>query len=186
MALPWIIAAIGGGLLAAEYRKERQRRQQDRYHRHNDEPQMVLRPSEWFDHGVKVTPRPGCLVACHVYGAIEHVGLWADWDQIIELHGSGLVRVVSARRFLKDRTGQRMFVCVDRHHRPMQAEGAIERAVGTLYQYRKYDLFEDNCYRYIWYCVTGEHRTFDSFGKLNEALAKEFNCDLYWDGAKLS
>ncbi|USD35924.1 MULTISPECIES: hypothetical protein [Ferrimonas] len=185
MALPWILAALAGGLVAADYKRSRDKKQQRRYHDRSDSPQMVLRPSEWASGKARVAPQPGSLVACHVYGAIEHVGIWVDDDQIVELHGSGLVRVVSPRRFLQGRTGQRLFVCVDRHHRPLVDLGAIERSGQSLYQYRRYDLLKDNCYRFVWFCLSGKQRRFDSFGALNQALAQHFGQDLYWDAAKV-
>ncbi|WP_417346872.1 hypothetical protein [Ferrimonas sp.] len=185
MALPWILAALAGGLAAADYKRGREKTRQRRYHERSRSPQLKLRPSEWDEGKARVVPQPGSLVACHVYGAVEHVGVWVARDQIVELHGSGLVRVVSPRRFIHGRTGRKLFVCVDRHHRPLVMPGSVERAATTLYQYREYDLLRDNCYRFVWYCLTGEQRSFDTFGGLNRALAKLHHSDLYWDLARV-
>ncbi|TKB50644.1 hypothetical protein FCL40_05710 [Ferrimonas sediminicola] len=185
MAIPWILAALAGGLAAADYKRGRDRARRRRYHELSPDPRLKLRPSEWDEGKARVDPRPGSLVACHVYGAVEHVGLWVAPDQIIELHGSGLVRLVSPRRFVQGRTGRKLFVCVDRHHRPLTVVASVERAARCLYQHRNYDLFRDNCYRFVWYCLTGEQRRFDSFGGLNRALAGLHGCDLYWDAAKV-
>ena len=83
-----------------------------------------------------VSPRVGSFVACHVFGVVKHVGIWVG-DAIVELQGSGLIRIVSPERFLKDRSGGTIYVaCINKL--PIENRGLVEVAINQVYQFRNY------------------------------------------------
>ncbi|GAA4892711.1 hypothetical protein GCM10023333_27450 [Ferrimonas pelagia] len=130
-------------------------------------------------------PVPGAVVVCHVFGVVEHTGIWLGSNAIAELHGSGLVRAVSPKRFLHGRSGARIFVCCDRLHAPLIQQDAVQRAVASLFTYRDYHLRHNNCHRFIWHCLTGQEQKITSFSQFNLLLSQLFDTGLYWDPCEL-
>ncbi|MFV7784011.1 lecithin retinol acyltransferase family protein [Shewanella marisflavi] len=190
MALPllWLGgAALGAALIADAKHKQKQLTLDRRLGRAPKAPigerVSPLSPSVLHLGEVKVAPKPGALVCCFVFGVIEHTGIWLGDDTLVELHGSGLIRPVSATRFLAGRTGSRIFVACDHQHQPLIGESVLERAEQAIYQYREYDLFDNNCHRFVWSCLTGEEKSISSFDKLNRLLAAHFAQAIYWDEA---
>ena len=188
MALPllWLGGAAIGALVVADERNKRKALQVERRLGRapvepNEKQASPLTPSVWHSSDVKVAPMPGSIVCCFVFGVIEHTGIWLGDDSLVELHGSGLVRPISSKRFLAGRTGSRIFQACDHQHHPLIADKALARATASIYQYRDYDLFDNNCHRYVWSCMTGEEVAISSFDKLNKQLASYFNQAIYWD-----
>ncbi|QYJ96308.1 lecithin retinol acyltransferase family protein [Shewanella alkalitolerans] len=193
MALPllWLGgAALGAAFIADAKQKQRQLTLDRRLGRAPKAPEgkrvSPLAPSVLHLGEVKVTPPPGALVCCFVFGVIEHTGIWLGDDTLVELHGSGLIRPVSSKRFLAGRTGSRIFVACDHQHRPLIGESVLKRAQQAIYQYRDYDLFDNNCHRFVWYCLTGEELSISSFDKFNRLLASHFAQAIYWDEAAIA
>ncbi|QYJ92427.1 lecithin retinol acyltransferase family protein [Shewanella spartinae] len=193
MALPllWLGgAALGAAFIADAKQKQRQLTLDRRLGRAPKAPEgkrvSPLAPSVLHLGEVKVTPPPGALVCCFVFGVIEHTGIWLGDDTLVELHGSGLIRPVSSKRFLGGRTGSRIFVACDHQHRPLIGESVLERAQQAIYRYRDYDLFDNNCHRFVWYCLTGEELSISSFDKFNHLLASHFAQAIYWDEAAIA
>lgn len=143
-------------------------------------------PSEVLTSDIQVKPVPGCLVCCSVYSAFDHTGIWLDDDTIVELHGSGLIKAISSQRFLNNRSGNAIFVACDSKGTPLVVDGTIERAADQVFNYREYDVLKNNCYRFSWYCLTGEEQIISSFDKFNNALAKLHGKKIYWDQAKFT
>lgn len=192
MPLPllWIGGAALGALALADARESRRRLQYQRARGQtaieHGEKSVVLSPSTWQTGGKQSTPVPGALMCCHVFGVIEHTGIYLGDGLIAELHGSGLIRAVSAERFLHGRTGSRIFVAADANHQPLAHEMATERAAMALFQYRDYDLLENNCHRFVWHCISGDEREIKGFGELNQLVAAFYGKAIYWDEARLS
>ncbi|QIZ76857.1 hypothetical protein [Ferrimonas lipolytica] len=180
MALPWLLM-IAGVAVAADYRSKRKTVQTDRYLRPSRDRSLALRPSEFLPGKRFVSPQPGSVVVCHVYGVVEHSGIWLGDDTIAELHGSGLIRGISAKRFLTGRTGATIFTCCDHLHRPFATASAVDRAAQQLFTHRDYHLRRNNCHRFVWYCLTGEELMIRSFDNLNRMLADFYGAALYWD-----
>ncbi|SHI16147.1 hypothetical protein [Ferrimonas marina] len=179
MALPvWLLLA--GAAAAVEYRAQRNKIQARRYF-DPGEPGMALSPSQWLPGARKVEPTPGSVVVCHVFGVVEHSGIWLGDDTIAELHGSGLIRGISPKRFLHKRSGARIYVCCDRHHRPLGSELAAQRAAEQLFTARDYHLRNNNCHRFVWSCLSGSEQRISSFHSLNRRLADHYQQALYWD-----
>ncbi|QYK02812.1 lecithin retinol acyltransferase family protein [Shewanella psychrotolerans] len=191
MALPLILlgGAALGALLVADERHNQKKLTLDRRlgkapRAHNDKRVSPLRPSVFHLGEVKVEPEPGAIVCCFVFGVIEHTGIWLGEDTLVELHGSGLVRPISSTRFLAGRTGSRIFQACDHQHRALIAPKVLSRAEQAIYQYRDYDLFDNNCHRFVWSCMTGEELAIESFERFNKILGKYFQQAIYWDEIK--
>ncbi|MBY5993958.1 hypothetical protein [Ferrimonas balearica] len=185
MALPALLL-LAGALAAVEYHDHRRQVQARRYRTPSGPARLALGPSQWMPGAVAVTPTPGTLMACHVFGVVEHTGIWLGGDCIAELHGSGLVRGVSAQRFLHNRSGATIFCLSDSRHRALGSERAAERAAKALFTYRDYHLRRNNCHRFVWACLSGQEQVIPSFSALNRLLAEHHDTHLYWDPARLS
>ncbi|WP_298443507.1 hypothetical protein [uncultured Ferrimonas sp.] len=180
MALPWILLAAATAL-ALEYRAQRKQLLQQRYRGNTQSDSIGIEPSEWWPGTIPVTPQPGAVVVCFVYGVVEHSGLWLGDDTIAELHGSGLVRGVSAKRFLAGRSGATIFVGCDKQHQPLHKADAVNAAAQQLLSYRDYHLRHNNCHRFVWQCLSGEDARIVNFAELNRQLSQLFRSPIYWD-----
>ena len=189
MPLPllWMGSAVIGAVLLADEREKRQQLERDRLL--GKAPKypvakraMVAAPSQWQKGLKQVAPIPGSIVCCYVFGVIEHTGIWLGDDCLVELHGSGLVRAVSVKRFLAGRTGSQIYLACNHQHQPLIADSVLTRAEQAIYQYREYDLFDNNCHRFVWSCISqrGEE-VVKGFNELNQKLAEYFNQAIYWD-----
>lgn len=128
---------------------------------------------------MSVAPVNGAIVVCGVYNVLEHSGIWCD-GEIIELNGNGLVRPVSANRFLQNRSGDTIFIAADDYGRPMGDEATMQRAVAQIYQYYDYHLLSCNCHHFTWHCVSGDDESLTLFSELNHALSHYFEQAIHW------
>ncbi|HCD12290.1 hypothetical protein [Shewanella sp.] len=187
MALPllWLGSAALGAVWLADEQQKRKKIAQNRVLMDMSVQRVKgrarLTPSEWFHSQSVKQVQPGMLVCCHVFGIIEHTGIWLGDGTLAELHGSGLVRPVSVRRFLAGRSGSKVFVACDHQRMPLVSEQALVRAGESLFQYRDYDLFDNNCHRYVWHCISGKPQRVSSFLRLNQLLEDFFGQGVYWD-----
>ncbi|MGS0680899.1 lecithin retinol acyltransferase family protein [Shewanella sp. 125m-7] len=186
MAFPliWLgAAAIGAVIVAEEKEQQKQlalKRQQGKASsKHVNGAELA--PSLWQTGHQRVRPQPGSIVCCFVFGVIEHSGIWVGDNTLVELHGSGLVRAVSAERFLAGRSGSRIYQACDHQHQPLIGEQTLNRAKQFIFSYREYDLFDNNCHRFVWHCLSGEEQSLSSFSKLNNKIGGYFSEAVYWD-----
>lgn len=98
-----------------------------------------------------VTPINGSVVCCGIFGALTHTGLWVNGG-IIELSGTGLVRSVSPERFIHDRSGEQIFVMANQHAQVLGSDAAADFAQARIFEYLNYDVFSNNCNRFIANC----------------------------------
>ncbi|MGS0695849.1 lecithin retinol acyltransferase family protein [Shewanella sp. 0m-4] len=192
MALPliWLgAAAVGAAIVAEEREKQKtialKRQQGQASAKHVSGQSAILAPSLWKTGAKKVEPMPGAIVCCFVFGVIEHTGIWLGDNTLVELHGSGLVRAVSTQRFLAGRSGSRIYQACNHLHQPLIGTEVLRRAKQSIFSYREYDLFDNNCHRFVWHCLSGEERALSSFGKLNNQIGRYFSEAVYWDELKL-
>ncbi|WP_133406606.1 hypothetical protein [Parashewanella tropica] len=183
--MPLPLFLLGGAVSAivlAEYKQQRKEALINRYYPRANSKKAELKysPSLIHSSNTKVKPIAGAMVCCHVYGLVCHVGIWCD-DAIIELHGSGLVRVVSPERFLKQRSGETIYIACNSQAEPLASKIAANNAKELIFSFRKYDLIANNCYRFTWFCLSGEEVKISSFTELNQQLANYFKQDIYWD-----
>ncbi|RDV27406.1 hypothetical protein DXV75_05075 [Alteromonas aestuariivivens] len=168
MALP--LVWLGAGLVAA-YAGSQLAREQQRQSGH-----LGHFPG---DCKMEVQPKNGSVVCCGIYEVFQHTGIWVD-DQIIELKGNGLVRAVSPRRFLADRSGNRIYVACDGNLRPLVDEQAITRSVGQVFSYSEYHVWSNNCHRFVFSCISGKKQPVTRFGELNEKMYRHFGTVVHW------
>lgn len=191
MALPLIAAIIVGATAIhqsnkSHYRKIESKRKFDTFDdTANVDAEVCKMPSDTYSSNTFVRPQPGSVVCCEVYNALDHTGIWLDDETIIELSNSGLVKAVSAQRFLKERSGKHLFVACDRQHRPIIIEGCEQRAVSQLFSYREYDVISNNCHRFVNYCMSGHDAEMTTFSTLNKRLARLSSKNIYWDKVKV-
>lgn len=188
MALPLIAAGIAlGAALLHESNKNhyKELEQKRKYFDPNREDGLIKAPSDSYDGGLLVEPVTGSVVCCEVFNFLDHTGIWIDRDTIIELSNNGLVKSVSAERFLTERSGENIFVACDHKHQPIHNIKAADRAVSQLFTYREYDLINNNCHRFVNYCLTGEDEKISRFSSLNKSLSQLSGENIYWDKAKI-
>ncbi|GIU28408.1 lecithin retinol acyltransferase family protein [Shewanella schlegeliana] len=188
MAFPliWLgAAAVGAAIVAEEREKQKsialKRRQGKANAEHRQGQSAALAPSLWKTGNKMVSPEPGGVVCCFVFGVIEHTGIWLGDNTLVELHGSGLVRAVSVERFLAGRTGSRIYQACNHQHQALIGEQVLDRAKQSIFNYREYDLFDNNCHRFVWHCLSGEEIALSSFSKLNDRIGTHFSEAVYWD-----
>ncbi|WJG07675.1 hypothetical protein [Aliiglaciecola sp. LCG003] len=128
---------------------------------------------------LSVLPQDGAIVSCGIFGMFDHTGIWLDGN-IIELRGNGLIRAISAQRFLANRSGKKIYILCDEFAQPLIAESALDNATAQLYQYSKYHVIRNNCHRFVWRCVSGQPTAITSFYDLNQALYGYFSTSLKW------
>ncbi|NQZ06173.1 MAG: hypothetical protein HRT35_03340 [Algicola sp.] len=198
MPLPLILLGAGvlGAAAAVDHINDKAKAQQKQRLMH-DEPEphflgenrgkngAAKMPSDILTDTTGVKPVPGSIVCCCVFNVLDHTGIWLENNVIVELWGKGMIRAVSPERFLHDRSGSNMFVACDSKGNPLVAEQTTLRAKEKIFSEWNYDLIDNNCHRFGWYCITGEDRKISSFTDFNDALAGLHHKKIYWDKALL-
>lgn len=121
----------------------------------------------------------GAVVCCDIFGILVHTGIWVD-GSIIELKGNGLVRAVSPARFLANRSGDEILIACGSDETAQHNQDAACRASDSLFSYRHYDLTDNNCYRFCWYCLTGQERPIGRFSLFERYLQQHLDQPLSW------
>ncbi len=130
-------------------------------------------------------PRNGSVVTCGIYGVLDHTGIWVDGN-IYELSGSGLVRCVSADRFLTDRSGETIYVACDLNNRPLSDSQAAVRARSLLYTALDYHLVNENCHKFVAEILANTTVSITSFSDLNTFLSTHYETPIRWNRAKIN
>ncbi|MGL4475579.1 MAG: hypothetical protein ACRCT7_14175 [Shewanella sp.] len=141
---------------------------------------IALSPSEMTSEQRPVMLKAGAVVCCHVFGVIEHSGIYVGDDCIIELHGSGLIRPVSRARFLAHRSGERIFCATNDIGQLIIETAAIDAAIAAIYHYREYHVFDNNCHQFVWQCISGAALEVADFMTLNQLLAQRVGHSIHW------
>ena len=187
MALPIVAAIVLGAAVYHEVKKSHYEKVE--FKRKTPKPDaknsVLKSPSDSYASNIKVQPKSGSIVCCGVYGVLDHTAIWIDRDTIIELSNNGLVKAVSAERFLEERSGDNIFVACDHKHDPLVFNEAIDRAINSVFTYRGYDVIDNNCHRFVNYCITGQERELTRFNSLNDAIFKVSGKNIYWDKVKI-
>lgn len=188
MAIPLLaISALLGGTILHQQTKQHYR-QLERERRWLGEDFAAVYsvqklPSQHYDKGNSVKPVFGSIVCCEIYNLLDHSAIWIDEQTIIELSNSGIVRAVGVERFLDGRSGDHIFVATDQNGNPLIFEEAAHKAISKLFTYRKYDVIESNCHKFVAEMVSSREIELTRFSSLSEFLATEKKCKLYWDRA---
>ena len=189
MALPLIAAIIAGVAVVhqsnkSHYQKIERKRINEEFERFGENKVKKL-PSDTYSSDTFVKPLPGSVICCEVFNMLDHSGIWIDENCIVELSNSGLIKAVSTQRFLDERSGENIFVACDQSHKPIIIEGAEQRAISQLFKYREYDVIDNNCHRFVQYCLSGQDLEITTFSTLNKHLATLSQKNIYWDKVKL-
>ncbi|GAB2993076.1 hypothetical protein [Psychrosphaera aestuarii] len=189
MPLPLIaLATVIGTALANENAKKYYRRLDDQRSQGDHDlnhPRTVKMPSSYCSGNYSKEPAPGSVVCCEVFNALDHTGVWIDRDTIIEFSNSGLVKAVSAERFLKERSGNHIYVANDKTGQSIQFEGLADRAVKRVFTYNEYDLAENNCHNFVYQCITNSDDKITLFSSLTSAISNLSGSHVYWDKVKV-
>lgn len=181
MPLPVLLAgAVVGAVLAHDNHKSFLR-QLDNDRDNSLKLDTGREPSELLPSPKNVTMIPGTIVCCEVFEAFIHTGVVIDDNTIVELHGSGLIRAISKKRFLDERSGQHIFAACDRLGRPLVFSLIQELASQDIFNYYEYHLLNANCYRHTWRWLTGEDITIERFKEFNQKLSQKAGSEVYWD-----
>lgn len=192
MPLPliWIGVAAFGIATINELDAKRKRQDSQRDHDNDVTPRgttnkhdsgIAKYPKEEFSNEKPAIVRPGALVCCGLGGMLEHTGILIDDDTIVELHGSGLIKAISPRRFLEERSGREIFVACDSKGEAIADDLICQRATQKIYGFQDYDIIKNNCHRFVWYCISGIDQPLTTFHQLNKRLSKRFDRKIYWD-----
>lgn len=125
--------------------------------------------------------KPGAILCCGLGGMLEHTGILIDPHTIVELHGSGLVKAISPRRFLTERSGSEIYVACDSKGQAIATQDTAERAAKQIYSHQHYDLIKNNCHRFVWTCIQGKPQDLTTFYRFNNFLSRKSNRIIYWD-----
>ena len=103
-----------------------------------------------------VTPVRGSLLYCDMaFGYMDHSGIYVGNNRIVQLGGSGHIKYVSPREFIKDKTAISIYVsCIDES--PVGDERAADRAEASVGSTRDYSLLRNNCHIFCSECLTGQ------------------------------
>lgn len=185
MPLPLLLGVSAAAVFAnSMYRNEL--KEQDKRRRYGliSNDAIGRYPCDSLPSDKSVTLELGNIVCCGVYNGFIHTGLVIDDNLILELHGSGLSRAVSYKRFLANRSGNNIFVASDQTGSSFNFTFDDDHVASQLFAYHPYHVSKRNCYSHTWFCITGEMKPFASFEVFNEQLRKIVNFSLYWDKAK--
>ncbi|WP_121021314.1 C40 family peptidase [Helicobacter vulpis] len=109
----------------------------------------------------KVIPKLGSILYCRLYGPTTHTGIYVGENQIVELLGSGEVRLSTPKQFISGTLAVSIYVSC----KGTQAVGfpeAAQRAramVGETLHYSGIptESYERNCHAFVYECLTGTH-----------------------------
>ena len=135
---------------------------------------------------VKVIPEIGSIVCCGLGGVLDHTGIFIGDNTIVELSGSGLVKAVSMRRFLSERSGKHIYIACDSNEKPLINHLAAQKASEQIFNYYEYDVIKNNCHRFIWQCFEQGNSELTTFKALSHKIARYYDRVIYWDLCKLN
>ncbi len=183
MPLPFLLlGAAVGSVLAHDNQKsfleEQDKARRCDFNATGREPSEIL-PSPMFTEML-----PGAIVCCEVFEAFIHTGVVVDENTIVELHGSGLIRAISKKRFLEERSGSRIFIACNNDGTPYTFSRVISGASKDVFNFYDYDLLKANCYKHTWRWLTDEDIAIKSFSEFDNKLKVKLGQNIYWDVVK--
>jgi len=199
MALPLLMIGAALSALAVheladdrinkQNKRKRNNKVETLAHLDEHESPIAFYPSDLFtsmsnSNATYVEPEIGSIVCCGIGGVLDHTGIYIGENYIVELAGSGLVKAVSIRRFLAERSGKHIFIACDSNAQPLVSELAAQKATEQIFNYYEYDVIKNNCHRFIWQCFAQNDNDFTTFKTLSYKLAKYYDRVIYWDVCK--
>jgi len=115
----------------------------------------------------KVRPSIGSVVYCDlVFGRAEHSGIYVGDDKIVHLDGSGIIEIVSMKKFLNRLNGFNSAISLYVSSCGCYSVGSREvaqRALNMIGSRRNYNLLTNNCHQFTSGCLTGNFENNDNF-----------------------
>lgn len=126
-----------------------------------------------------ITPVNGSIVTCGIYEVLDHTGIWIDGN-IYELNGNGLVRCISPARFLKNRSGDKIYLACDAKGQALKEVSSISRIKAQLFSLYDYHVVRQNCHKFVAEMISGHHCDITSFSEFNAFLSQHFDTPIDW------
>ena len=103
----------------------------------------------------QVIPIPGSVVYCDLmYGYMEHSGVYAGDNMIIQLSNSGVIEAVTPDIFIKGTTANNISVSC-KGLEPVGSSAVASRALDKLGEIEDYNFLFNNCHQFTAGCLTG-------------------------------
>ncbi|GHB13056.1 lecithin retinol acyltransferase family protein [Salinicola rhizosphaerae] len=111
----------------------------------------------------EVKPVIGSVVYCDLhYGWAEHSGIYVGNGKIVHLNGKGRVEAVTAKQFLKGKSGYNIYVSCKGTKAVGSAEVA-KRAKNRIGSITDYNFILDNCHEFTTGCILDEFPNSNNF-----------------------
>ena len=111
----------------------------------------------------QVAPTKGSVVYCDlISGIAEHSGIYVGDNEIVQLSGSGEIKLVDPKEFVENTTGMSIYVSCYEDEAVGDVQVA-ERARSQVGRSRDYNLFTDNCHQFSAGCLTGDFENSNNF-----------------------
>ena len=102
----------------------------------------------------KVKPIYGSILHCSLYGG-EHTGIYVDNDLVVELIGTGEVKLSSYKEFIRGTNALNIYIACN-NEKVLSYAPAADRALKMIGKTRKYHLLKDNCHQFTSGCIIDE------------------------------
>lgn len=117
----------------------------------------------------RVTPVAGSVLHCSLFG-VEHSGIYVGDNKIVELLGSGNIRLSSPKQFIQGSNALSIYVACEGKS-PLGNLAIAKRALGEVGNVRKYNVILNNCHLFSYGCLTGKCNSNNTmFQSLEDAL----------------
>lgn len=118
----------------------------------------------------KVLPVKGSILHCSLFGA-EHTGIYIGNNKIVELLGTGEIRIATPEMFLDGSNAISVYVACNGTE-PLGGKYIAERAINMVGTTRNYSLLTDNCHQFTTGCITGNFENSANYFALVERAIK--------------
>lgn len=137
--------------------------------------------------GDSVHLKPGAIVHCNLFVAVEHTGIYIGNGQIVELTGEGQIRITDFDGFTEGTGAENVYAACD-GDKLLYSESIKNRALSYVNSSRNYNLLINNCHKFTAQCVTGNQcNTTTLFTFLEAEIMKHFGVfPLQWRRAVAS
>lgn len=181
MPLPLLLVGAAVGVLFAQDKHKDYLEQLDIDRKILSKSTVGREPSEILPSPMVTELIAGTVVCCEVFETFIHTGVVVDNNTIVELHGSGLIRAVSKKRFLEQRSGKNIFIACNRSGTPLNFNLIESLAPKDIFNFYEYELLQSNCYRHTWRWLSGEDVVIVSFSDFNNKLSNKYSEVIFWD-----
>lgn len=114
----------------------------------------------------KVTPIQGSILHCSLWG-VEHTGIYIGNNRIVELLGTGEIRIATPEMFIEGTNAISIYVACNAAE-PLGGKHIADRAKRMVSNTRNYNLILDNCHQFTTGCITGDFENSTNFFALVE------------------